>query len=64
MMEVKVLSSKTEMGLECAVNEFLHETRGTVIDIKFSTAGGASGSSARINSDIEYSAMIVYDEAT
>ena len=49
------------MGLECAVNEFLHETSGTIIDIKFSTAGGTSGYSAKFNSDIEYSAMIVYD---
>ena len=63
-MEVKVLSSRTEMGLECAVNEFLSETRHKIIDIKFSTAGVSDGDSMRIYGISEYSAMIVYDEAT
>lgn len=59
-MEVKVLSKRTEMALECEVNEFLHGTKCKIIDIKFSTAyiplANSAGHSTR------YSAMIVYDE--
>lgn len=65
MMEVKILSSRSKMGLECAVNEFLHETSGTIIDIKFSTAGGTIGSGGYYcYLACEYSAMIVYDKTT
>lgn len=63
-MEVKVLSSRTEMGLERAVNEFIHGTRCKIIDIKFSTSGVSDGDSLRIHGINEYSAMIVYDETT
>lgn len=63
-MEVKVLSSRTEMGLECAVNEFLYGTKCKIIDIKFNTCGVSDGDSMRIHGISEYSAMIVYDETT
>lgn len=63
-MKVKVLSSRTEIGLEHAVNEFLAERRHEIIDIKFSMSLGPYGHIERFNSDAEYSTMIVYDEST
>lgn len=56
-MKVKVLSSRSEIGLEHAVNEFLAERRHEIIDIKFSTCAIKSMGVA----ETTYTAMIVYD---
>lgn len=56
-MKVKVLSSRSEIGLEHAVNEFLAKMPYRVVDIKFSTCAIKSmGVAERM-----YTAMIVYD---
>lgn len=57
-MKVKVLDEQHELDLEDAINEFLDENEGNVIDIKFSTSSFVDDEKEQI---FCFSAMILYE---
>lgn len=57
-MKVKVFDEQHELDLEDAINEFLEENKGNVIDIKFSTSSFVDDEEEQI---FCFSAMILYE---
>lgn len=57
-MKVKVFDEQHELDLEDAINEFLEENKGNVIDIKFSTSSFIDEEKEQI---FCFSAMILYE---
>lgn len=57
-MKVKVFDEQHELDLEDAINEFIEENEGNVIDIKFSTSSFVDEEKEQI---FCFSAMILYE---
>lgn len=57
-MKVKVFDEQHELDLEDAINEFLEENKGKVVDIKFSTSSFVDDEEEQI---FCFSAMILYE---
>lgn len=57
-MKVKVFDEQHELDLEDAINEFIEENEGNVIDIKFSTSSFIDEEKEQI---FCFSAMILYE---
>lgn len=57
-MKVKVFDEQHELDLEDAINEFLEEYKGKVVDIKFSTSSFVDDEEEQI---FCFSAMILYE---
>lgn len=63
-MEVKILTGKTAMELECNINAFLAGRQNSIVDIKFNRSyiPISADNGYRTNYTARYCAMIVYDE--